>query len=90
MTSLAPKHSVLWLYSSQRSWRVLNTMLVEYSLWAVTHESGRSWRIIPHLRIDPLGVLLEDCGPIQVDEAIGEGLRFGHVLDPEKDIAVLV
>ena len=37
-------------------------MSVEYSLWAVTDESGRSWRIIPHLRIDPLGVLLEDCG----------------------------
>jgi hypothetical protein len=44
---------------------------------------------IPHLRIDPLGVLIEDGGPIQVHKAIGEPLRFGHVLDPEKDIVVL-
>jgi hypothetical protein len=35
MTSLAPKHSVLWLsnfgYSSQRCWRLLNRISVEYS-----------------------------------------------------------
>jgi len=44
---------------------------------------------VPHLRIDPLGILVEDRGPIQARKAIGEGLRFGHVLDPEKDVVVL-
>ena len=40
-------------------------------------------------RVDPLGVLGEDRGPIQIREAIRKPLRFGHVLDPEKDIVVL-
>ena len=44
---------------------------------------------VPHLRIDPLGVLVEDRWPIQARKAISEGLRFGHALDPEKDVVVL-
>ena len=64
-------------------------MSVEYSLCALTRVVLTTLENVVQLRIDSLGVPVEDRGPIQARKAISEALRLGHVLDRQKDVVVL-